>query len=90
MPSNNFLAVRTTPALSTSGGVADESMSISKTHLTILRIDGRLYAVDRSSTNGTSIIRNGSEQQLTPGVRARIVDGDTIRFGDRRADVRVG
>nr|WP_277816530.1 RDD family protein [Microbacterium invictum] len=69
--------------------VHDPSMSVSKTHLAVLRSDGIVVVVDCGSTNGSALSRGGTEQPLTAGEKTPLADGDTIRFGDRFAQVRI-
>ncbi|WP_072315035.1 RDD family protein [Agrococcus sp. Marseille-P2731] len=61
--------------------IADDTRSISKTHLLIATTP--LAAIDRASTNGSSVIRAGVEHELEPGVPFPLAVGDAIRFGDR-------
>ena len=63
--------------------VPDETRSVSKTHIAILLSRRGVVAVDRGSTNGSSIVRDGAEHPLTPGHPAELRAGDTLRFGDR-------
>uniref|UniRef100_UPI0013E38F1C FHA domain-containing protein n=1 Tax=Microbacterium sp. CPCC 204701 TaxID=2493084 RepID=UPI0013E38F1C len=70
--------------------IADPSMSVSKTHLAVLRVDAGLVAIDLGSTNGTAIVRSGAERELTPREHVALRDGDTIRLGDRHARLRIG
>lgn len=67
--------------------VADESRSLSKTHMLVRPVDGGLEIVDWHSTNGSGLISEGVERALPPGVPVRAVAGDRIRLGDRVADV---
>lgn len=67
--------------------VADESRSLSKTHLLVRPVDGGLEIVDWHSTNGSALISEGVARALPPGVPVRAVEGDTIQLGDRVADV---
>jgi hypothetical protein len=46
--------------------------------------------MDRASTNGSSLVRAGIEHPLAPGEGFETADGDTIRFGDRSAEVMIG
>ncbi|MGV9194887.1 RDD family protein [Microbacterium sp. MC2] len=69
--------------------VVDASMSVSKTHLAVLVGDEVVVVVDRGSTNGSAVIRGGGEQPLAPGEKVPVTAGDTIRFGDRLAQVRI-
>lgn len=68
----------------------DDGRSVSKTHLALLRSGDRLVAMDRASTNGSSLVRAGMEHPLAPGEGFDTADGDTIRFGDRSAEVMIG
>jgi uncharacterized RDD family membrane protein YckC len=68
----------------------DDGRSVSKTHLALLRSGDRLIAMDRASTNGSSLVRAGIEHRLAPGEGFETADGDTIRFGDRSAEVMIG
>jgi len=63
--------------------VPDETRSVSKTHVAILLSGRGVVAVDRGSTNGSSIVREGAEHPLTPGHPAELRAGDVLRFGDR-------
>ncbi|MFD6698403.1 MULTISPECIES: RDD family protein [unclassified Microbacterium] len=63
--------------------VPDETRSVSKTHVAILLSRRGVVAVDRGSTNGSSIVREGAEHPLTPGHPAELRAGDVLRFGDR-------
>ncbi len=67
--------------------VADASRSLSKTHVLLRPVDGGIEVIDWHSTNGCARIRQGSEQPLVPGVAVTAVPGDTIRLGDRLAEV---
>lgn len=69
--------------------VLDRTMSVSKTHLAVRREGDALFVEDRGSTNGSALVRGGGERQLAPGERVPVQDGDTIRFGDRHAEVRI-
>jgi pSer/pThr/pTyr-binding forkhead associated (FHA) protein len=64
--------------------IADLSREISKAHLG-LRTDGagRVWAVDRNSTNGSLLTRaDGSEGRLVPGAEVEVAPGDVIRIGN--------
>jgi pSer/pThr/pTyr-binding forkhead associated (FHA) protein len=63
-------------------------MSLSKTHAQLhLAPDGVLVVMDRGSTNGSQLIRQGVTRDLTAGRPATLLDGDTVMFGDRRMTV---
>ncbi|MHC9045139.1 RDD family protein [Microbacterium saperdae] len=63
--------------------VADDTRSVSKTHLAVMPARRGVFAVDRASTNGSAIIRDGVETALVAGHPAELRIGDTVRFGDR-------
>lgn len=64
-------------------------MSVSKTHAQFgPASDGVLVVMDRGSTNGSVLIRQGVSRPLTAGKPATLVDGDTVSFGDRQMSVR--
>lgn len=63
--------------------VADDTRSVSKTHLAILPSRRGVLVVDRGSTNGSAIVRDGSDLPLTPGDPVPVQAGDVVRFGDR-------
>ncbi|WP_026374180.1 RDD family protein [Agrococcus lahaulensis] len=65
--------------------IADDSRSISKTHLLVTA--SPLAAVDRASTNGSSVVRAGAETPLEPGRAFPLQPGDVVRFGDRSLTV---
>ncbi|ERG63957.1 hypothetical protein L332_05735 [Agrococcus pavilionensis RW1] len=65
--------------------IADDTRSISKTHL--LLTASPLAAVDRASTNGSSVVRAGAETPLEPGRAFPLQPGDVVRFGDRSLTV---
>ncbi len=63
-------------------------LSISKTHAQFQVVpDGALVLMDRGSRNGSVIIRHGIAKPLVAGRPATLLDGDTVRFGDRRMTV---
>jgi uncharacterized RDD family membrane protein YckC len=64
-------------------------MSVSKTHAQFGPApDGVLVVMDRGSTNGSVLTRQGVSRPLTAGKPATLVDGDTVSFGDRLMSVR--
>lgn len=70
--------------------IADPSMSVSKTHLAVVRSGAGLVAIDLGSTNGSAIVRAGVEHSLTAREQVPLRDDDTIRLGDRHARLRIG
>ncbi|MBO0981412.1 RDD family protein [Microbacterium sp. SD291] len=67
--------------------LADDSRSLSKTHMLVRPIEGGLEVVDCRSTNGSGLIRAGAEYALPAGTPVPTTDGDMIRLGDRVAAV---
>ena len=67
--------------------VRDETLSLSKTHFEIGGDSTGAWIVDRHSTNGTTLVRDGARIPLMPGVRTNVRAGDTFEFGDRRVAV---
>ena len=64
-------------------------MSLSKTHAQFQVVpDGALVVMDRGSTNGSVVVRKGVTKPLTAGRPSTLIDGDTVRFGDRSMQVR--
>jgi uncharacterized RDD family membrane protein YckC len=65
-----------------------ENMSISKTHAQFhLAADGTLVVMDRGSTNGSILVRQGVSRELSAGKPATLLDGDRVLFGDRQMQV---
>lgn len=63
-------------------------MSLSKTHAQFQVVpDGALVVMDRGSTNGSVVVRQGVSKSLTAGRPSTLVDGDTVHFGDRTMTV---
>ncbi|MFI8631015.1 RDD family protein [Microbacterium sp. NPDC077663] len=65
----------------------DESRSLSKTHALLTPTAGGLEVVDRGSTNGSAVVRAGVETTAVAGVALPAAVGDTVRLGDRLAEV---
>lgn len=71
--------------------LASENMSISKTHAQFhLASDGTLVVMDRGSTNGSILVRQGVSRELAAGKPATLLDGDRVLFGDRQMHVSRG
>ncbi|ANH36946.1 RDD family protein [Nocardioides dokdonensis FR1436] len=61
-----------------------QDMSVSKTHAQLqVAPDGALVVLDRGSTNGSVVIRSGVPRDLAAGTPLTLLDGDTLRLGDR-------
>jgi uncharacterized RDD family membrane protein YckC len=67
--------------------VRDETLSLSKTHFEIGGDGNGPWIVDRHSTNGTVLVRDGSRIPLVPGLPTSLRAGDRLEFGDRTAAV---
>ena len=63
-------------------------MSLSKTHAQFqVAPGGELVVMDRGSTNGSILVRQGMSRELAAGKPATLVQGDVVRFGDRQMTV---
>lgn len=63
-------------------------MSLSKTHAQFqVAPDGVLVVMDRGSTNGSVLVRQGVSRPLSAGKPTTLLDGDLVRFGDRAMTV---
>jgi hypothetical protein len=68
--------------------LSSEDMSLSKTHAQFqVAPDGVLVVMDRGSTNGSVLIRNGVPKDLVAGRPSSLLPGDEVAFGDRRMTV---
>jgi uncharacterized RDD family membrane protein YckC len=66
-------------------------LSVSKTHLEVVVAgDGALVVTDRGSTNGSTLVRQGTPRHLTPGRATTLLEGDVVIFGDRTLRVERG
>ncbi|HWK79071.1 RDD family protein [Microbacterium sp.] len=65
----------------------DESKSLSKTHLLVRPVEGGLEIMDCGSTNGSGLVRGGTEYEVVAGAPVVTIEGDTVRLGDRLAAV---
>lgn len=62
-------------------------LSMSKTHAQLHVVDGSLVVMDRGSTNGSVLIRQGVSRNLAGGKPATLLDGDRVLVGDRELSV---
>jgi hypothetical protein len=63
-------------------------LSVSKTHFAVVVApDGALVVTDRGSTNGSTLVRQGTPRHLTPGRPATLLEGDVVLLGDRTMSV---
>lgn len=63
--------------------IDDETRSVSKTHLAIQIARRGAMVVDRASTNGSALVREGVETMLLPGHPVELRTDDIVNFGDR-------
>jgi len=64
----------------------DDTMSVSATHFAVGVNSGEAWVEDLGSTNGSVVADgHGTSVPLSPGTRAALVVGSSIRFGDRTA-----
>lgn len=62
--------------------IDDPQHIISRNHLEIApTTDGRLWAADLESGNGTYLTHDGQTRRLSPRTRTIITNGDTLRIG---------
>jgi hypothetical protein len=65
-----------------------DDMSLSKTHAQLQVVaDGVLVVMDRGSTNGSVLLRQGVSRDLPAGRPTTLLPGDHIRLGDRMMSV---
>lgn len=65
-----------------------EDQSLSKTHAQFQVVpDGALVVMDRGSTNGSVLLRQGVARHLSAHRPATLLPGDVVRFGDRSMTV---
>lgn len=68
--------------------LASADMSVSKTHAQFGPApDGTIVVMDRGSTNGTIVVRQGVSRQLAAGKPAALVHGDKVVYGDREMTI---
>jgi predicted component of type VI protein secretion system len=63
--------------------VRDETLSLSKTHFEIEVTADAVSVLDRHSTNGVTIVRDGTRIAADAGVRLPLEPGDALEIGDR-------
>jgi uncharacterized RDD family membrane protein YckC len=63
--------------------VRDETLSLSKTHFEAAAEVSGGWVLDRHSTNGMTIVRDGQRIACPPGQRVPVRLGDAIEIGDR-------
>lgn len=70
--------------------IADIGREISKVHLSLrLDAEGRVWADDRNSTNGSTLVRaDGSSAPLVPGTEQEVRIGDVVKLGSHTVAVQ--
>jgi serine/threonine protein phosphatase PrpC len=68
--------------------LADDTLSVSRTHLEFGTGESGLWIRDRSSTNGSVIEMNGHRAAVPPGLRVPAPAGSTIHIGAHHVTVR--
>jgi uncharacterized RDD family membrane protein YckC len=63
--------------------VRDETLSLSKTHFEAASESSGGWVLDRHSTNGMTLVRDGRRIACPPGQRVPVRLGDAIEIGDR-------
>ncbi|KAA9106453.1 RDD family protein [Microbacterium rhizomatis] len=74
----------------TAVAVRDETLSLSKTHFELDGDAGGAWVIDRHSTNGTALVRDGERLTVEPGERTTLRAGDRLEFGDRSLTIGGG
>lgn len=67
--------------------VGQDSLSVSKTHLAVLPTQHGTMVIDRASTNGSQLVRDGVASPLIAGQPFRLHVGDTVHFGEHMLTV---
>jgi len=70
--------------------LADETRSVSKTHVRVELSNGSVFVTDLHSTNGVAIVTNGDPEACRPGAPTLAPAWSTVRFGDREFRVLSG
>jgi uncharacterized RDD family membrane protein YckC len=71
--------------------IADETRTVSKSHLAVGVDAGGVYVVDRGSTNGSTVsTTNGMSSRCRAGEMVRVGDGAIISIGDHWLEITRG
>jgi uncharacterized RDD family membrane protein YckC len=71
--------------------IADETRTVSKSHLAVGVDAGGVYVVDRGSTNGSTVsTTNGMSSRCKPGEMVRVGEGAIISIGDHWLEITRG
>lgn len=65
----------------------DTTRTLSKTHALLRPVEGGIEIVDLRSTNGCAVRSGGEESEIPAGGSAAAHAGDTVRLGDRTAEI---
>jgi len=71
--------------------IADETRTVSKSHLAVGVDAGGIYIVDRGSTNGSTVsTTNGMSSRCRAGEMVRVGDGAIVSIGDHWLEITRG
>ena len=71
--------------------IADETRTVSKSHLAVGVDAGGIYIVDRGSTNGSTVsTTNGMSSRCRAGEMVRVGDGAIVSIGDHWIEITRG
>jgi hypothetical protein len=71
--------------------IADETRTVSKSHLAVGVDAGGIYVVDRGSTNGSTVsTTNGLSSRCRAGEMVRVGDGAIVSIGDHWLEITRG
>jgi len=71
--------------------IADETRTVSKSHLAVGVDAGGIYIVDRGSTNGSTVsTTNGMSSRCRAGEMVRVGDGAIVSIGDNWLEITRG
>jgi uncharacterized RDD family membrane protein YckC len=69
--------------------IADETRTVSKSHLAIAVDSGGVFVVDRGSTNGSTVTTsNGVSTRCAAGEIVRVAEGSIVSIGDHWLEIR--
>ena len=69
--------------------IADETRTVSKSHLAIAVDSGGVFVVDRGSTNGSTVTTsNGVSTRCAVGEVVRVAEGSIVSIGDHWLEIR--
>lgn len=69
--------------------LADETRTVSKSHLALDLDDGGVVVVDRGSTNGSTVTTpEGETTACTPEQRVHVTEGSVVSMGDHWLTLR--